>query len=77
MSNEEDFIKVLTREATDIDGAIYHVFRWTTDFKEDREPVHVPVWINLLGLPPNYFQESFLQNIVTPIGQYLKRDNPT
>lgn len=39
--------------------------------------MHVLVWINLLGLPPNYYQDSFLRNIVAPIGKYLKRDNPT
>lgn len=27
MTNEEDFIKALTRETTNIDGAIYRVFR--------------------------------------------------
>ncbi|XP_041020462.1 uncharacterized protein LOC121262111 [Juglans microcarpa x Juglans regia] len=77
MTNEEDFFKALTREASNIDGAIYRVFRWNTNFKEDREPVYAPVWINLPGLPPNYYLESFLRNIVAPIGQYLKRHNPT
>lgn len=77
MTNEEYFVKALTREGSAIDGAIYRVFRWTTEFKEVREPVHVPIWIDLPGLPPNYYQDSFLQNIVAPIGQYLKRDNPT
>lgn len=77
MSSEEDFIKALTREATDIDGAIYRVFHWTTEFQEDKEPVKVPVWISLPGLPPNYYQDSYLRNITAPIGQYLKRDNPT
>lgn len=77
MANEGDFIKALTREATNIDGVIYRVFRWTTDFKEDCEPVHVPVWINLPGLPSNYYQDSFLRNIMAPVGQYVKRDNST
>lgn len=39
--------------------------------------MRVPVWITLLGLPPNFYHESFLRSIIAPIGRFLKRDNPT
>ncbi|XP_042980144.1 uncharacterized protein LOC122310314 [Carya illinoinensis] len=77
LSTEEDFVKALTREATNINGVIYRVFKWTTEFHEDKEPVFVPVWISLPGLPPNYYHDSFLRCITAPLGRYLKRDNPT
>ncbi|XP_042944787.1 uncharacterized protein LOC122278668 [Carya illinoinensis] len=77
LSTEEDFVKALTREATDINGVVYRVFKWTTDFQEDKEPVFVPVWISLPGLPPNYYHDSFLRCITASLGRYLKRDNPT
>lgn len=35
------------------------------------------MWITFLGLPPNFYHESFLRSITTPIGRFLKRDNPT
>lgn len=37
----------------------------------------VPVWVVLPGLPPNFYHESFLKNITTPLGRFLHRDNST
>jgi hypothetical protein len=36
-----------------------------------------PVWINLPGLAPNFYQESYLRNIIAPVGMLLQRDNAT
>ncbi|XP_041016212.1 uncharacterized protein LOC121258736 [Juglans microcarpa x Juglans regia] len=77
MTSEEDFVKAFAREACDIDGIQYRAFHWNTDFQEDKEPVCVPVWIFLSGLPLNFFHESFLRSITAPIGRFLKRDNST
>ncbi|XP_042954613.1 uncharacterized protein LOC122291029 [Carya illinoinensis] len=77
MSYEEDFVKALTRKATDIDGVAYRVFKWTIEFQEDKEPVNVLVWISFPGPPPNFYHDSFLRSITAPLGQYLKWDNPT
>ncbi|XP_041025303.1 uncharacterized protein LOC121265683 [Juglans microcarpa x Juglans regia] len=74
---EEDFVKAFARENCEINGVPYRVFHWTTEFQEDQEPIRVPVWITLPGLPPNYYHESFLRSITAPIGRFLKRDNPT
>ncbi|KAF5442492.1 hypothetical protein F2P56_035144 [Juglans regia] len=76
-SNEEDFLKALSRESCDIEGAAYRAFHWTVEFQEDEEPVQVLVWLMLPGLPPNLYQESYLRNIVAPIGTFLRRDNAT
>lgn len=49
LSNEEDFLKALSREATDIDGVPYRGFHWYPDFNEDREPSLVLViWVVVL-----------------------------
>ncbi|XP_042973206.1 uncharacterized protein LOC122305010 [Carya illinoinensis] len=77
LSLKDDFVKAFARESCEINGVPYRVFHWSTDFHEDQEPVRVPVWITLPGLPPNFYHESFLRNITAPIGRFLKRDNPT
>ncbi|KAF5477416.1 hypothetical protein F2P56_004056 [Juglans regia] len=77
MTSEEDCKKALSREDSDIDGVPYRPFPWTPDFKEEEEPSIVPVWIVLPGLPPNYYHEYFLKILTTPIGRFIRRDNPT
>ncbi|KAF5458293.1 hypothetical protein F2P56_022329 [Juglans regia] len=77
LSLEEDFVKAFARENCEINGIPYRVFHWTTEFQKDQEPIRVPMWITLPGLPPNFYHESFLRSITAPIGRFLKRDNPT
>ncbi|XP_041025281.1 uncharacterized protein LOC121265657 [Juglans microcarpa x Juglans regia] len=77
MTSEEDYMKALSREVNDIDGIPYRPFHWSPDFKEEEEPSIVPVWIVLLGLPTNYYHESFLKILTAPIGRFIRRDNPT
>ncbi|KAF5450158.1 hypothetical protein F2P56_030533 [Juglans regia] len=77
MVSEEDFMEALSREVNDIDGIPYRPFHWTPDFKEEEEPSIVPVWIVLLGLPPNYYHESFLKILTAPIGRFIRSDNST
>ncbi|KAF5464926.1 hypothetical protein F2P56_014963 [Juglans regia] len=77
MVSEEDCMKALSREVNDIDEVPYHPFHWTPDFKEEEEPSIVPVWIVLPGLPPNYYHESFLKILTTPIGRFIRCDNST
>jgi hypothetical protein len=74
---EEDFIKAMSRESSEIDGVNYRNFQWTVDFSEEVEPVMAPVWINLPGLAPNFYQESYLRNITAPVGILIRRDNAT
>lgn len=44
-AKEEDFCKAFTREACDIEGMSYRLFKWFTDFSEQKEPSLVPVWV--------------------------------
>ncbi|XP_042974857.1 uncharacterized protein LOC122306492 [Carya illinoinensis] len=76
-SNEPNFVKALSREATDVDGVPYRGFHWHPDFDEEAEPSLVLVWVFLLGLPPNFYHESLLKNITSPFGRFLRRDNAT
>lgn len=55
----------------------YWIFQWTTDFNEEEEHVLVPVWLELPGLPPNFYHEAFLKSVRTSIGVYLRRENAT
>ncbi|KAF5470378.1 hypothetical protein F2P56_010897, partial [Juglans regia] len=77
MVNEVDFTKALSREVCEINGLFYRAFRWSPEFNEDAEPSRVPVWVSLPGLPPNFYQESFLKILMAPIGTFIRRDNPT
>ncbi|XP_042944611.1 uncharacterized protein LOC122278495 [Carya illinoinensis] len=75
--SESDLNKALSREATDVDGVHYRAFLWLTDFSENEEPSLVPVWINLPGLPPNFYHSSFLKIFTAPIGRFICCDNFT
>ncbi|XP_041025527.1 uncharacterized protein LOC121265935 [Juglans microcarpa x Juglans regia] len=76
-SKEDDFLKAFSREACDVEGVPYRFFHWMTDFSEDVEPACVPVWVILLGLSLNFYHESFLRNLLLPIGRYIRQDNST
>ncbi|KAF5462891.1 hypothetical protein F2P56_018859 [Juglans regia] len=77
MANEADFTKALSRDVCEINGSFYRAFRWSPEFNEDDEPSRVPVWLSLLGLPPNFYHEGFLKILMAPIGMFIRRDNPT
>lgn len=75
--NEEDFLTVMTRGNSDVDGVPYKVFHWTPGFNEDDEPPLVSIWITLLGLPPVYFQYSMLKSFGDGFGHFLECENAT
>ncbi|XP_041004157.1 uncharacterized protein LOC121249521 [Juglans microcarpa x Juglans regia] len=75
--SEDDLNKAMAREATEVDGVHYRVFRWSPEFKEDEEPSLVPVWVSLPGLPPHFYHSSFLKIFTAPFGKYICRDNTT
>ncbi|XP_035546525.1 uncharacterized protein LOC118348597 [Juglans regia] len=77
MTNEQDFVKAISRESCEVNGIQYRVFHWNPEFNEDEEPSLVPVWIVLPGLPPNFYHESFLKIFTAPIGKFIRRDNTT
>lgn len=56
----DDYHKAFAREACDIDGTPYHVFKWLIGFSKEKEPSLVPVWVVLPVLPSNFYHESFL-----------------
>lgn len=76
-SNEDDFLKAFACESCEVDGVHYRVFHWNTDFCEESEHSLVPVWIFLPGLSPNFYHETLLRSIVSPMGKFLRRDNST
>ncbi|KAG2411217.1 hypothetical protein I3760_Q020500 [Carya illinoinensis] len=52
-------------------------FAWTPEFDENSEPLCVPVWVFLPGLPPSFYQPSVLKMITAPIGRFIRCDNST
>lgn len=46
-SNEEDFLKALSKESCDVDRIGYRPFQWTTDFNKNSEPTLVRVGITV------------------------------
>ncbi|KAF5447852.1 hypothetical protein F2P56_033371 [Juglans regia] len=76
-AKKEDLCKAFAREACDIGGTSYRLFKWSTDFSEEKEPSLVPVWIFFPGLPPNFYHKDFLCNLVLPMGNYIRSDNST
>ncbi|KAG2685520.1 hypothetical protein I3760_10G128900 [Carya illinoinensis] len=75
--NEGDFVSVMARGCSDVNGVPYKIFHWTPGFNEADEPSLVPIWLTLPGLPPNYFQMSMLKSFGDGFGRFLKCDNAT
>lgn len=75
LTNEDDFVSVMSWGHSEIMGVPYKVFHWTPDFNENVDSPVVPIWITLPGLPPNYFQPSMLKSIGDAFGNFLKWDN--
>ncbi|XP_042972861.1 uncharacterized protein LOC122304669 [Carya illinoinensis] len=75
--NEGDFVSIMARGCSDVNGVPYKIFHWTPGFNEEDEPPLVPVWLTLPGLPPNYFQTSMLKSFGDGFGRFLKCDNAT
>ncbi|XP_042958001.1 uncharacterized protein LOC122293489 [Carya illinoinensis] len=74
---QEDFNKAFSREACEINRVPYRAFHWTPGFTEDEEMPFVPVWVMLLGLPPNFYHDSILKIITAQIGKFIRSDNST
>lgn len=77
LSSESNIVKAFSHESCEMNGVLYHAFHWTPYFNDDQEPSSIPIWISLPGLPPNFYQESFLHILTTPIGRFIRCDNPT
>lgn len=75
--NREDYLQVLLKESLFIHGRPFWFSKWTLNFSPDEDSPVVPVWIELPGLPPNFYNRGMLQSIACSIGPVLQIDQNT
>ncbi|KAF8399063.1 hypothetical protein HHK36_014929 [Tetracentron sinense] len=74
---EEDYLTVWMKEYCYVDGKLVRFIKWSPQFRSGIEPSIVPVWINLPGLPLNFFNPKDLSSIGNLLGRVLLVDRPT
>lgn len=75
--NREDFLQVLLKESLFIKGKPFWFSKWTINFKPDEDSPLVPVWLELPGLPANFYSNGMIQSIAGSIGHVLQVDRNT
>lgn len=70
--NHEDYLQVLLKESLFIHGKPFWFSKWTLNFSPEEDSPIVPVWIDLPGLPPNFYIRGMLQSIACSIGPVLQ-----
>ncbi|CAA2989423.1 Hypothetical predicted protein [Olea europaea subsp. europaea] len=48
--NEEDFVTTCSREICDVNGVLYKLFKWTSDFRDDKKPPFAPEYRPIVRL---------------------------
>ncbi|MQM04053.1 hypothetical protein Taro_036847, partial [Colocasia esculenta] len=75
--NKSDYLQVLLKETLQVQGRPFRFFRWSIDFSPHEDSPIVPVWLELPGLPVNFFHECMIRSIAGSIGPVLQVDKNT
>lgn len=67
LQNAEDFSKTWTCDSQSIEGSLFRLFKWSSDFNAKEECPVTPVWIRLPIIPLNFYMPSYLRAIVRPL----------
>lgn len=77
IQNEEDHIKVLSRDFTWLLNEHFRIVKWSSSLREQKENPVVLRWIRLPSLPANLFAPSCLEGIGNSISRYICSDART
>lgn len=58
--NRDDFLQVLLKGAMLIHGRPFRFHAWSIEFSPDTDSPVVPVWLELPGLPVNFYNDALL-----------------
>ncbi|MQL84301.1 hypothetical protein Taro_016810 [Colocasia esculenta] len=75
--DKEDYLKVLLKDMLFVKGYLFRFFQWSMDFSPDEDSSIVPMWVEMPGLPANFYSEPMLKSIAGSIGQVLQVDRDT
>ncbi|MQL88321.1 hypothetical protein Taro_020879 [Colocasia esculenta] len=75
--NKSDYLQVLLKETLQVQGRPFRFFRWSIDFSPHEDSPIVLVWLELPGLPVNFFHECMIRSIAGSIGPVLQVDKNT
>ncbi|MQM14809.1 hypothetical protein Taro_047744 [Colocasia esculenta] len=70
--DKEDYLKVLLKDTLFVKGYLFRFFQWSMDFSPDEDSSLIPVWVEMPGLPANFYNEPMLKSIAGSLGQVLQ-----
>lgn len=74
---EVDFAMAWTRYNHRIESVLFHLFKWTWDYKLGFDSPIAPVWAGLPGLDFGFCITSYFKSITAPLSKFLVVDLPT
>ncbi|KAL9662640.1 hypothetical protein QQ045_027473 [Rhodiola kirilowii] len=77
LSSATEANRILSHPLRKIGNYLFRLFRWSQDFKRNKEPTTTTSWIKLPGLPAELFNSGYIEAIVRPIGRFLAIDEGT
>ncbi|CAM8897315.1 unnamed protein product [Rhodiola kirilowii] len=77
LQSELDARKVLAHPVRKLGHSYFRVFRWSTEFDTKKEPTTTTTWVRLLNLPPQLYNQGYMESIVSSFGKFLAVDNMT
>lgn len=77
LDSEDDLNAALVCPHRKVQNALFRLFRWTADYNPKKESTLVTKWINLPGLPMEFFTRSCVKAIVSSFAHFLDIDERT
>ncbi|KAL9676488.1 hypothetical protein QQ045_004702 [Rhodiola kirilowii] len=77
LDTEQDARRVLVHPMRKLGHSLFRVFRWMKDFSTRREPTTTMAWIRLASLPPELYNQGYIESIVSSFGRFLAMDSRT
>ncbi|KAF5201972.1 hypothetical protein FRX31_008441, partial [Thalictrum thalictroides] len=59
--SEAEVSKALSKQNCNIMGIRFKIFRWHSGFNLKQDPTFAPVWVDLPGLPLDFFHPALLK----------------
>ncbi|KAL9672748.1 hypothetical protein QQ045_029000 [Rhodiola kirilowii] len=77
LDSEADARKVLAHPMRKLSHALFRVFRWSKDFNTRQEPISTTTLVCLSNLPPEMYNQGYIESSVSSFGRFLAVDNKT
>ncbi|KAL6578125.1 hypothetical protein OROMI_010453 [Orobanche minor] len=77
LQNEDSYTRLWLKREFNVLGYPMRLFKWDPFFDFKQEPALVPIWVKIMALPLQWFNQGALQTIGALMGTFLKADPMT